>query len=161
MRPISMAVATAAAACLLAACSGSQPSTFAVTGASVDPTYWCPGGANNAKYDLHATVNVRNGTSHEVSIQSVTAVMTLAAVQGSWLEKVGDRFDAGTATFSTSSVAAGASASLKVVIPSACTSDKYGGNTSSAGDYAVTLRVVTSAGAFAVTAQNQHEIRAA
>ena len=161
MRPVSAAIATAAAACLLAACSGSQPSTFAVTGASVDPTYWCPGGANNAKYDLHATVNVRNGTSHEVSIQSVTAVMTLAAVQGSWLEKVGDRFDAGIATFSTNSVAAGASASLKVVIPSACTSDKYGGNTSSAGDYAVTLRVVTSAGAFAVTAQNQHEIRAA
>src|SRR5205814_538243 len=78
---------------LLAGWSWTEPSTFAVTGSSVDPAYWCPGGPNNEKYDLHATVNVHNGTRHEVSIQSVTAVMPLAAVQGSWLEKVGDRFD--------------------------------------------------------------------
>jgi hypothetical protein len=161
MRQIRVAVAAAAAACILTACSSSQPSNFAVTSASVDPSYWCPGGANNAKYDLHATVNVRNETGHDVSIESVTAVMTLAAVQGSWLEKVGDRYDAGSATFSPSTVGAGSSAALKAVIPSACTSDKYGAATSSYGDYSVKIRIVTSAGPFSITAQNQHQIRAA
>lgn len=159
MRQIPLAVA--AAACLLVGCSTSQPSTFTVTSASVDPTYWCPGGAKEAKYDVHATVSVRNGTSREVTIQSATAVMTLAAVQGPWLEKVGDRYDAGSVAFSPSSVAGGSTAEVKVVIPSTCTSDAYGSATSSYGDYAVTVRLVTSAGAFSVIAQNHHQIRAA
>ena len=78
----------------LAACSSGQPSTFVLTSASVDPTYWCPGGANNAAYDLHATIDVRNGTSKVVTIDSATAEMRLVSVKGNWLEKVGDRYTA-------------------------------------------------------------------
>ena len=151
----------AALACLAVGCSGGQAAPFAVTSASVDPTYMCPGGSNDAPYDLHATVNVRNGTGSAVTIQSVTAEMRLAAVKGNWLEKVGDRYDAGNAAFSPSSVAAGSSTSLNVTIRSACTSNKYEYGGSSYGDYTVTMRLVTSAGAFTVTAQNRHEIRAA
>jgi hypothetical protein len=146
---------------IAAACSSGQPTTFAVTGASVDPTYWCPGGANNAHYDLHATVSVHNGTSHVVTIQSVTAQMTLVAVQGAWLEKPGDRYDAGAATFSPSSLAAGSTSTVKVTVGSACTSGTYGSGGSSHGDYSVTIVLVTSAGTYSVTAGNQHEIRAA
>jgi hypothetical protein len=144
-----------------AACSSGQPATFAVTGASVDPTYWCPGGASNAHYDLHATVSVHNGTGAAVTIESVTAQMTLVAAQGAWLEKPGDRYDAGAATFSPSSVTAGSSSTVKVTIGSACTSDTYGSGGSSYGDYSVTIVLVTSAGRYSVTAGNQHEIRAA
>ncbi len=146
---------------VVGACSGSQPSTFTVTDASVDPTYSCPSGASNAPYDLHATVDVRNGTSGTVTIQSVTAEMKLASVRGSWLEKVGDVYDAGSATFSPSTVGSGSSASIKVVIPSSCTSDRYESGGNSSGDYAVTMHLMTSAGSFSVTAKNQHEIRAA
>jgi hypothetical protein len=146
---------------LIAACSSGQPSTFAVTGASVDPTYWCPGGANNAHYDLHATVTVHNGTGGAVTIQSVTAQMMLVAVQGGWVEKPGDRYDAGAATFSPGTVAAGSTSTVNVTIGSACTSDSYGSGGSSHGDYSVTMVLVTSAGRYSVTANNQHEIRAA
>src|SRR5690348_9987209 len=106
----------AVVACLVVACSSTQPSTFAVTSASVDPTYWCPGGANNARYDLHATVDVRNGTASAVTIQSISAEMKLVAVRGAWLEKVGDVYDAGDATFSPKSVAAGAGSTLNLTI---------------------------------------------
>jgi hypothetical protein len=146
---------------LIAACSSGQPSTFAVTGASVDPTYWCPGGANNAHYDLHAMVSVHNGTGGAVTIESVTTQMMLVAVQGAWLEKPGDRYDAGAATFSPGSVAARSTATIDVTIGSACTSDRYGSGGSSHGDYSVTIVLVTSAGRYSVTARNQHEIRAA
>jgi hypothetical protein len=132
-----------------------------VTGASVDPTYSCPGGANNARYDLHATVDVRNGTGGAVTVQSISAEMKLVAVQGAWLEKVGDVYDAGDATFSPKSVAAGARSTLNLTIASACTSDRYESGGSSHGDYVVTMRMVTSAGTFSVTANNHHEIRAA
>ena len=158
MRAISAALL--ALACLAGACS-SGAATFTVATASVDPTYWCPGGAVNAPYDLHATVSVRNGTSGTVTIMSMTAQMRLAAVQGSWLEKVGDRYDAGSVAFTPSTVGAGLSASLRVVIPSACTSDRYELGGASFGDYAVTLHMVTSVGAFSITAQNHHQIRAA
>lgn len=156
-----ISVVLGAVACLVAACSNGQPGSFAVTGASVDPTYSCPGGANNARYGLHATVNVRNGTSHTVTIQSVSAEMKLVAVQGTWLEKVGDLYDAGDGTFSPSSVVAGSNAALNVTITSACTSDRYESGRSSRGDYAVTLHLLTSAGQFSVTANNRHEIRGA
>lgn len=145
----------------LAACSSGQPSTFAVTSASVDPTYWCPGGANNAPYDLHAKVDVRNGTSKSVTIDSATAQMKLIAVKGNWLEKVGDRYDAGSVTYSPTSVGAGSSAVVAVTIPSACTSGKYAASASSYGDYEVTMHLTTSAGAFSITANNQHQILAA
>lgn len=154
-------VVLAALACLVTGCSGGQPSTFAVTGASVDQTYWCPGGSNDAPYDLHAAVDVRNGTGSAVTIQSVTAEMRLAAVQGNWLEKVGDRYNASGVAFSPGSVGAGSSTTLRLTIPSACTSNKYDYGGSSYGDYTVTIRLVTSAGVFSVTALNQHEIRAA
>src|SRR5260370_14856414 len=78
----------AAAMCLVAACSSASPS-FALTGASVDPTYFCPGGAKDAPYDLHATISAHNGTGSAVNIRSVTAEMRLAAVKGDWLEKAG------------------------------------------------------------------------
>jgi len=140
------------------ACSSGAPSTFALTQASVDPTYWCPGGANDAHYDVHATITAHNGTGKPVTIQSVNAVMTLASVHGNWLERVGDKYDAGRVTFSPAMVGAGSGATIKVTIPSACTSGKYAGEGSSSADYKVTLRVVTSAGAFSITATNQHEI---
>src|SRR5258708_12672892 len=84
----------AAAMCLVAACSSASPS-FALTGASVDPTYFCPGGAKDAPYDLHATISAHNGTGSAVNIRSVTAEMTLAAVKGDWLEKARSRYQAG------------------------------------------------------------------
>lgn len=142
----------------LAGCSSSQPATFSVVSASVDPTYYCPGGANNAAYDLRAAVDVRNGTSKVVTIDGATAEMTLASVKGSWLEKVGDRYNADGVKVTPASVAAGGHSTLTVTIPSACTSGKYGTGTSSSADYNVTVHLSTSAGKFAVTAANQHEI---
>lgn len=151
----------AVAVCLCAACSTEGPSTFALTAATVDATYWCPGGASNAPYDLHATVAVRNGTTTAVTITSVTANLTLQAVKGSWLEKVGEAYDAGSATFSPSTVGAGSSATLKATIASSCTSATYGGRDSSYGDYRVTMHVTTSKGAFSIAASNLHRIIAA
>lgn len=148
-------------ASLPAACSSGQPQTFSVTGASVDPTYFCPGGAHNARYDLHATVDVRNGTSKAVTIASIGAAMTLVAVQGAWLEKVGDRYDAGDAVFTPHSVAAGSTGRIDVTITSSCTSNNYESGGSSRGDYSVAMTLVTSAGSFSVTAQNHHVIVAA
>jgi hypothetical protein len=149
-----------AAACLTAACSSTSP-TFTLNGAAVDPTYFCPGGANDAAYDLHATISAHNGTSKAVTIESVTAQMTLTTVKGDWLEKAGSHYDAGSAHFTPLAVAPGSTTTLKVTIPSACTSNKYGGSSSSYGDYQVSMKVTTSAGAFTVTAANLHEIIAA
>jgi hypothetical protein len=149
------------AGCFAAACSSGQPSTFAVESASVDPTYWCPGGANNTRYDVHATVDVRNGTSKSVTIESATAQMKLISVKGDWLEKIGESYDASSVTYSPGSVGAGSSTALKMTIPSACTSGQYGSSPSSYGDYEVTMHIVTSDGTFSVTAQNHHQILAA
>jgi len=126
----------------LAACSSASP-TFSLATASVDPTYWCPGGATNAPYDLHATIDARNGTGSGVTIESVSAVLTLESVNG------------------PSSVAPRSSTTLKLTIPSACTSGRYGAATSSSADYKVTMDVTTSAGSFSITAANRHEILAA
>ena len=146
-------------ALLFTACSSGQPATFAVTSASVDPLYSCPGGSNNAPYDLHATVDVRNGTSKAVTIDSVGAQLKLVAVQGPWLERPGDLYDAGAATFAPTGVPAGASDAVMVTIHSFCTSNSAAGT--SHGDYTVTMKLVTSAGSYSITAKNQHEIRAA
>ena len=148
-------------ALLVAGCSSTQSSTFAVSGVAVDPVYSCPGGANNAPYDLHGVIYARNGTGKAVTIDSVTAAMKLIAVQGPWLEKPGDRYDAGVATFSPSSVAASSTSTVSVTIGSACTSGTYGSGSPSHGDYAVMIKLVTSAGTYSVTAENQHQIRAA
>ena len=160
MRRLRLLALLVAAGSLAVACS-SSPTTFALTGASVDPQYWCPGGAKNAPYDLHATIDARNGTSSLVTLTSISAEMTLTAVKGSWLEKVGDRYDAENVSFAPSSVAAGSSATIKVTIPSACTSGSYGSSLSSSGEYKLTLRVTTSTGVHAISAGNQHQILAA
>jgi len=154
-------LAMAATAAWLAAACSSSPTTFALTSASVDAQYWCPGGANNAPYDLHATIAVHNGTSSTVNIKSIAAEMTLTAVKGGWLEKVGDRYNAEAVKFEPSSVAAGSSATIKVTIPSACTSGSPGSSPSSSGEYRVTMRVTTSTGVHAISASNQHQILAA
>ncbi len=153
-------LATCAIAICVAACS-SAPTTFSLTEASVDPTYWCPGGANNASYDVHGAIAARNGTSSAVTIESIHAELVLASVTGPWLEKVGDRYDAGSVTFSPAAVAPRSNATVKVTIPSACTSGKYTAAAFSSADYRVTIYVLTSAGAFSITAANRHEIHAA
>ena len=151
--------ALAATGCL-AACSSGNP-TFALTQASVDPTYWCPGGAHDAKYDLHATIAAHNGTANPVTIQSVTVLMTLASIHGSWLERVGDHYDAASVSFSPATVASGSSVTLRASIPSACTSGSYADESSSSAAYQVTMHVATSAGGFSIIASNKHEILAA
>jgi hypothetical protein len=145
---------------LAAACSSNAPS-LTVGGAAVDATYSCPPGASNAAYNMHATVDLHNPTSSSVSIKSVTAEMTLQATQGTWAEKVGDKYDAGSATFTPASVAAGGNATLNVTIPSACTNGKAGSAGKSYGDYQVTLHIATSAGTFTSTSKNLHRIVAA
>ena len=145
---------------VLAACS-SPPATFSLAGATVDPTYWCPGGSNNVPYTVHATIQARNDTAQAVTVDSATAEMVLIAVKGNWLERVGDHYDAGAVDVTPKTVAPRSSASLTVTIPSACSSALYGSGTSSSGDYEVRMRLVTSAGTFSVTAGNTHEIRAA
>lgn len=151
-------VLTAFIALVLAACSSSSQPTLAIGPTTVDPTYYCPGGANNAPYDLHATMRLHNPTGKAVTIDAVTAQMTVGSIRGAWLEKVGDRYDAGSAKFAPSTVARNSDATLNVTIPSACTSGKYGTGTSSSADYTVTIHLTTSVGKFTVTADNEHEI---
>jgi hypothetical protein len=145
---------------LVAACSSESPK-FSVTDAHVDVVHRCPGGSVDAKYDVHATIQARNTTSKDVTIESATADMMLAAVTGRWLEQVGDRYDAGTVRVSPSTVRANSSARLDVTIPSTCTSGPYGSAESSSGSYTVTVHLTTSAGAFTIAARNRHEIVAA
>jgi hypothetical protein len=148
----------ALALALIAGCSSSKPATLTLESASVDPTYYCPAGANNAAYDLHATVNVHNGTSKAVTIDTVTAQMTVASVKGPWLEKVGESYSADGVKFVPATVAAGGYSSVKLTIPSACTSGKPGTGASSSAEYEVTVHLKTSAGTYAIKAANQHEI---
>src|SRR5437879_12798808 len=103
---------------------------------------------------MHATIRAHNGTSGVVTIKSITAEMTLASVTGSWLEKVGDHYDAGGVKFDPSSVTAGSSATVRVTIPSSCTSGSYGSSQSSSGTYRVTLPVTTSPGAYTAPASH-------
>src|SRR2546428_10142539 len=84
--------------------------------------------------------------------------MTLPGVKGTWLEKVGDRYEAEGVKFEPSSVGAGSSATIKVTIPSACTSGNYGSSLSSSGEYRVAMRVTTSAGVHAISAGKQPHI---
>jgi hypothetical protein len=154
-------VVAAVLAVMLSACSSGQPSTFSLSGASVDPTHWCPGGSINAPYDLHATIEARNGKSSAVTVQAVTASMTLEGITGSWLEKIGDKYEADKVQFSPSTVAAGATTKLNVTFSSACTSGAYNAGTSSQGDYVVTMHVTTSAGQYSISASNRHSIVAA
>ncbi|HEY1420219.1 MAG TPA: hypothetical protein VGG90_05865 [Candidatus Dormibacteraeota bacterium] len=139
-------------------CSSSSNS-FTVGNATVDDTtYTCPAGSNNAAYELHARFDAHNPTSTTVTILSVGATLKLAATKGSWLEKVGDVYDAGKASFTPNSVAPGASASVNVTIASACTSAKAPGATSSYGEYEVMLHVTSSGGSFNTVTANRHRL---
>jgi hypothetical protein len=154
-----IAAGIAFAACLMSACSVGS-STLELTSTSVDQSYQCPVGANNSPYDVHTTVAAHNGTSKSVTISSVTGDLTLEAVNGPWLEKVGDKFQADKITVAPSSVAPGATSSLKVTIPSACTNGKATGG-ASYGDYRVTLHFATSAGNFSISSKALHRLVAA
>jgi hypothetical protein len=142
-------------------CAIGGPSTFTLNTASVDTTYTCPVGAANAPYFLIGKIDVRNGTSGNVTIRSVAAVMTLTAVKGSWLEPIGDKYEASGVTFAPHTVGANSSASLKVVVPSACTNGKTPSAGTSFGEYSVALTVATSSGTHTIESQNRHRIVAA
>lgn len=153
-------VAPAACLLLLAGCSFGSSSTFSVSNASVDQSYTCPVSARDLQYDVHGTIAVHNGTSKTVTISALTATMTLAAVNGGWLQKVGDKFDAGNVTYAPTSVGAGSNATLAVTIPSACTG-RAAKSPVASGDYMVTFTIKTSAGSFKVDSQNKHRIATA
>ena len=153
-------IAAAASFLLLAGCTFGSTANFAVSSASVDQAYTCPVGAKALQYDLHGTIDAHNGTSQTVKITAVTAVMTLAAVNGGWLQKVGDKFDAGNVTYAPTSVDAGSSATISVTIPSACTG-RAAKSPPAWGDYLVTFNVKTSAGSFKLDSQNKHRIATA
>ena len=141
-------------------CSGGAPAAFMLKSASVDSPYACPASANNAPYALQAAIEVRNGTSSIVTIKSVAAQMTLAATKGSWLQKVGDKYEAPALNFSPGAVGAGSSSSLQVAIPSTCTGGSKPGDGSNYGEYSVELTVVTSSGTHKITSKNRHRILA-
>ncbi|HLQ14766.1 MAG TPA: hypothetical protein VK256_02755 [Candidatus Eisenbacteria bacterium] len=143
------------------ACSIGSPSTFSLNSASVDSSYTCPTGVNNAAYELHGTIDLRNGTSSRVTITSVAASMTLSAVKGGWLERVGDKYEASGVTFAPASVGAGSSASLRVTIPSACTNGEAPTAGTSYGDYSVALVVTASSGTYTIQSRNHHRLVAA
>ncbi len=144
---------------MLAGCSFGSPTTFTLDSASVDPSYACPVGASNEHYTLHGTIDVHNGTSTAVSISSVDATLTLAAVKGGWLQKVGDKYDAGNINFTPAEVGAGSSARLDVTIPSACTG-RTANSPIASGDYVVGFTMITSAGTFKVESKDRHRISA-
>jgi hypothetical protein len=150
-------VAFAACALIVAGCSSGSTSDFSVTSASVDPSYPCPAGASNVHYDLHGTIDAHNGTSSAVSIFNVNATLTLTAVHGGWLQKVGDKYHAGDVNFAPNNVAAGGNATLTVTIPSSCTGRSANSPVSSA-DYRVSYSMTTSAGTFKFDSKDKHRI---
>ncbi|GAC1472203.1 MAG: hypothetical protein PVS3B2_07300 [Candidatus Dormibacteraceae bacterium] len=142
-------------------CSVGVPSTVSLSSASVDPSYTCPTGVDNKPYEIHATIGLRNGTSSSVTIKSVAASMTLSAINGSWLEHIGDKFEASGVTFTPATVGARSSTSLKVTIPSACTNGPAPMAGASYGDYSVGLTVTASSGSYTIASKNYHRIVAA
>jgi hypothetical protein len=152
-----VALAAIATLAMMSGCSSGSPA-FSLGNAVVDATYACPSGSDNAPYQLHAKLDAHNPTSTAVTIRSVTARLKLQAIKGPWLEKVGDTFDAGSATFAPDSVAAGANSSITVTIASACTSDKSIIAPISYGEYLVTLHITTSSGAYTLSSTNRHRL---
>jgi hypothetical protein len=128
--------------------------------ASVDAAHVCPRGATNAAYDLKATIAAHNPTSNAVTIKVVAATMTLAEVNGGWLQHVGAVFDAGSASFNPDQVGASSDTTINVTIRSACTNPFLAGQGASFGDYSVAFTVTTSAGTLKVTSKNRHRITA-
>jgi hypothetical protein len=141
----------------LCGCGFGSSSDFALNTASVQPNFVCPTSATTTPYSLQATIASHNATSTAVTIKSASAVMTVVAVNGGWLQKVGYQYDAGNVAFSPDRVAAGSTATLVLNIPSACTNHKTGGLLSYA-EYSVALTVVTSAGTFKIESRNRHRI---
>src|SRR5260370_1618623 len=74
------------------ACAIGAPSTFMLNSASVDKSFVCPTAANNLPYNIHAAISVRNGTTRSATIESIAAVLMLAAVKGALLEHAGDKY---------------------------------------------------------------------
>lgn len=146
-----------AALALAAACT-SGSTAFTLGDAVAESAHLCAAGARNAPYPLRMSVAAHNPTSSAVVIKSVTASLKLEAEKGPWLEKIGDVYDAGAATFTPSSIAAGSDRSLEVTVTSACTGAQSLGAAAAYGDYLVTLRVETSAGIFTVSSRNRHRI---
>jgi hypothetical protein len=140
-----------------ASCSVGAPAGFTLKGASVDSSYTCPADAIDDPYSLHGVIDVRNGTSSTVTIKSVTAMMTLAAVKGPWVEKVGDRYEPAGVTSSLRTVGPGSSASMDVVVPSSCTKGSASAG-ASYGDYSVGFTVTTSSGTYRIESGNRHRI---
>ncbi len=124
----------------------------------MDSTYDCPAGSTDAPYSLHGVIDMRNGTSIGVTVKSLTAVMTLVAVKGTWLEKVGDKYEAAGVTSSISALAAGSSASTQVTVPSSCTRGKTAGSEASYGEYSVVFKVTTTSGTYTIQSANHHRI---
>ena len=152
----------AAVAIVLLAVQGcGSSSEFTLTSAAVDPSYACKSAASYAPYSIHATIDSRNGKSSSVAIKSVSAVMTLAAIHGGWLQPVGYKYEAGNVSFAPDHVGAGSSATLDVTIPSACTNHSKAVGPVSYGEYSVALRVTTSTGTFNIESRNRHRIIAA
>lgn len=150
------------AACAVSlACGPGRPTTLRLTSASVDPSFTCPVGAADLRYEIGATVDAENDTSSPVTIRSVAARLELVAVNGKWLESVGDRYDTAGVTFTPAAIAAGAKAAVKLAIPSSCSNGKPGTKGTSHGDYSVTIRLTTSAGTFSITGKDRHRIVAA
>lgn len=143
---------------LLAACGSSS---FSIGSPSVDASYTCPAGANNAPYDLHASADADNPTSQKVEVRSVSAAMVVAAIHGDWQQKVGSEYDAGSVQFSPNTIGASSTAKLQVIIPSSCTNGPHAAAAADYGDYTVKLTVTTSAGTFKLTSTNKHRIQAA
>jgi hypothetical protein len=148
-----------AIAVLAGGCGGS--SEFSLSNARSDLDHACASAVSNAPYDLHVTVDMHNGRSSSVSITGVSAVMTLSAVHGGWLQEVGYQYEVRNLAFTPDRVGAGSSATLKVTVPSACTNQSPNGGPVSYADYAVALTVITSAGTFKIGSQNKHRIIAA
>jgi hypothetical protein len=151
-------VVPAAILLLVTGCGGGSSAEFTLTSATVDANHACLSGSSNALYDVHATIDSHNGKSSAVSISSVSAVMTLAAVQGGWLQPVGYTYDPGTVAFAPDRVGAGSNVALLVTIPSACTNHVAAGGPVSYGDYRIALAVTTSAGTFKIESRNRHRI---
>ena len=128
-----------------------------MSNASVDAGYTCPVAAHNAAYDIHATIDAHNATSKEVTITAIEATLTLAAVKGGWLQRVGEKYVATNVTYSPASVAAGANTTLTVTIPSACTG-RIKGAAIASGEYTVSFSMTTSAGTLKTVGKNKHQI---
>ena len=139
-------------------CTQGSSSTLTLNSASVDSAYSCPPGVDNVPYTFHATIDLRNGTSSSVTIKSVAAAMTLAAVKGPWLARVGDKYEASGVTFAPATVKAGTSTMLQVAIPSACTNGTTPPGGASYGDYSVDLVVSASSGTYTIASKNRHRI---